>query len=336
MGAATCVVKTMKALRTRIIDALPTTIVQLLVVATLTLVLVPGLAQEDPLEARVEPESVLEESSAVSTVEIIVLGIVEGVTEYLPVSSTGHLILAQRVMGIGNSNAANAFAICIQAGAIAAVLLLYFPRVGQITRGFFGQDPSGRRVATCLVVAFLPAAAIGLCLDDWIESYLFGVKPIVAAWFVGGLLILFIVRWQQSHPPQASSCIESMTWKMALVVGLAQSLALWPGTSRSMTTILGGVLVGLSLPAAVEFSFLLGMITLGAATAYKGLEHGPIMVETYGWLNIAVGFVTAAISAAVAVKWMVHYLNRHGLAIFGYYRVLLAVVVGVLILNGVL
>ncbi len=267
-----------------------------------------------------------------------ILGIVEGVTEYLPVSSTGHLILAQRAMGMANSTEANAYAICIQAGAIAAVLGLYAGRVRQMTRGVLGKDAQGLRMAINIIVAFIPAAVIGLLFDDLIDEYLFGLWPVVGAWFVGGAAILVVARSRKQHgqTPRTGSELDSITWKMALVIGLAQCLAMWPGTSRSLVTIVGGVLVGLSLPAAVEFSFLLGLVTLTAATGYKALGDGEIMLDSYGWMPLVVGFVTALFSAVVAVKWMVAYLNRHGLSIFGYYRVAIAAVVAFLIWSGTL
>lgn len=274
-----------------------------------------------------------EPSPAMTLSQVITLGIVEGLTEYLPISSTGHLILAQRAMGLGNSDVANAYAICIQAGAIGAVLMLYFGRIRQMFRGCFGRDEQGSRIAVNILVAFLPAAVVGGLFARVIEDVLFGAKPIIAAWFIGGLAILIVARWQKNSSPSGRE-LEDLTWKMALVIGLAQCLALWPGTSRSLATIVSGVLVGLSLPAAVEFSFLLGVLTLGAATVYKSLEHGSSMVQVYGWTHLAVGAFVATVSAMVAVKWMVTYLNRHSLAVFGYYRLLLAVAVGSLVVMG--
>lgn len=276
-----------------------------------------------------------DDACGMTLAEVVVLGLVEGFTEYLPVSSTGHIILAQRAMGLEKSDAANAYAICIQAGAIGAVLLLYFGRVRQMLRSFFGLDPQGSKIVVNIVVAFLPAAVLGLLFERVIEDFLFGVKPIIAAWVVGGLAILAVARWQK-RSSRTGCGLEDLTWKMALIIGLAQCLALWPGTSRSLVTIVSGVLVGLSLPAAVEFSFLLGMITLSAATAYKGLEYGPEMLQAYGWTHLTLGFAIATVSALVAVKWMVAYLNHHSLAIFGYYRLVLGVVAAVLFAQGLL
>jgi undecaprenyl-diphosphatase len=268
--------------------------------------------------------------------QAIILGIVEGLTEYLPVSSTGHLILAQRALGIEQSEAADAYAVCIQAGAIVAVLGLYFRRVRQMALGLAGRDPQGRRLAVNLVVGFLPAAVLGVLLAKTIKAYLFGLWPVVAAWLVGGLVILAVANWPRRgmSPPGGGRDLPELKVTGALVIGLFQCLGMWPGTSRSLVTILGGLAVGLSVEAAVEFSFLLGVVTLLAATAHDGYRYGPAMLHAYPWWVLALGFVAAAASAAVAVAWMVAYLRRRSLAVFGYYRVQLAVVVTMLLLQG--
>ncbi len=266
--------------------------------------------------------------------QAFILGIVEGLTEYLPVSSTGHLLLAQRLMGIESSTASDAFAICIQAGAIVAVLGLYRARVAQMALGVLGRDDTGRRLLINLVSAFIPAAVLGLLLEKPIKKYLFGgdawgMWPIVAAWLVGGLAILAVsfARKRRGASPGTGLDLDHLTIKMALIVGVAQCIAMWPGVSRSLITIVGGVLVGLSLPAAVELSFLLGVITLTAATAYDALKHGSEMLETYGVVPLLIGFGAAWLSAVLAVKWMVGYLKSHGMEIFGWYRVILAIAV---------
>ncbi|MFM7374050.1 MAG: undecaprenyl-diphosphate phosphatase [Chthoniobacterales bacterium] len=266
--------------------------------------------------------------------QALILGLVEGITEYLPVSSTGHLLLAQRLLGIPSSTASDAFAISIQGGAILAVLGLYRARVASMIRGVFGQDETGRKLAINLVAAFIPAAVLGLLLEKIIKKYLFGgdewgLWPVVAAWMVGGLAIL-AVSWQRKRSgatPRAGLSLDQLTLRMAVIVGVAQCIAMWPGVSRSLITIVGGVLVGLSLPAAVELSFLLGVITLSAATAKDAWDNGAEMLAAYGPVPLAIGFISAWISAILAVRWMVGYLNRHGMEIFGWYRVLLAIVV---------
>ena len=246
----------------------------------------------------------------------LVLGLVEGITEYLPVSSTAHLILAQRLMGIPEDRASNAYAICIQAGAILAVLILYYGRVRQAVLGVLGRDALGRALAVNLLAAFLPAAMCGLLLEHRIKAVLFNLPSIAAAWVVGGIAILLLRVGRNTGKP-----LESLRWRGAFAIGAFQVLAMWPGVSRSLVTILGGLAVGLSLSAAVEFSFLLGLVTLSAATAKDAFSDGRVMIEAYGVLALMVGFVAATLSALAAVRWMVGWLVGHGLNVFGWYRV---------------
>lgn len=269
--------------------------------------------------------------------QALILGLVEGITEYLPVSSTGHLLLTQRLLGIGQSAVSDAFAICIQAGAIVAVLGLYWKRVAQMFRGVLGQDADGLRLAINICVAFLPAVVAGLLLESRIKHYLFGeafgLWPTVIAWFVGGIAILATAWYRRERKAEKGSgmSLDALTWRMALVIGAAQCLAMWPGTSRSLVTIVAGVIIGLSLISAVEFSFLLGVLTLSAATAKDALSHGGEMLHDYGIVTILVGAIAAWLAAVLAVKWMVGYLTRHGLGIFGWYRIALALVVALII-----
>jgi len=281
--------------------------------------------------------------------QAIILGLVEGLTEYLPVSSTGHLLIAQNLLGIGTESqdaweAANAYAICIQAGAIVAVLGLYWQRVRQGVIGMLGPigigkgDEAGLRLFINLVVAFMPAAVVGLLLDDLIEAYLFNAWTIVAAWAVGGIAILAVAYWKRgkSGDEHVGKGIDDMTWHMALAIGMIQCVAMMPGTSRSLVTIVGGILVGMSLTAAVEFSFLLGVVTLLAATVYKAKEAGPLMLDEYGWAPMIIGSLAAYISAFFAIKWMVAYLKKHGMSVFGYYRIAIAIAAAALILADVI
>jgi undecaprenyl-diphosphatase len=266
--------------------------------------------------------------------QALILGLVEGITEYLPVSSTGHLLLAQRWLGIGHSEAADAFAICIQAGAIVAVLGLYRQRIGEMLAGWLGKSAAGRKLSLNLLAALVPALALGFLLQKPIKKYLFGgdefgLWPVVLAWLVGGIAILAVSAYrrkrQESDRPRFE--LEGLTLRMSVIIGVSQCIAMWPGTSRSLVTIVGGILVGLRMKAAVEFAFLLGVLTLGAATAYDALKHGSAMLASYGAANLLVGFLAAWLSAVLAVKWMVGYLNKNGLELFGYYRIALAVVV---------
>jgi undecaprenyl-diphosphatase len=287
--------------------------------------------------------------------QAFILGVIEGITEYLPVSSTGHLLVAQHLMGIGTQTAtdkaaADTFAICIQGGAILAVLGLYYKRVLQMILGVFGKDPEGLKLAWMLIAGFMPAAVIGLALNDKIEQKLFGIWPVIIAWVVGGVLILATAWWRKGNPARGGGKeLAEMTLKMALLIGLLQCVAMWPGTSRSLMTIVGGLIVGLSVRAAVEYSFLLGVLTLTAATAKKavwkveGLDvsydvwggGAKLMWQTYGAVPLAIGIVAAAVSAAIAVKWLVSYLQSNGLSIFGWYRIGLGLVIGSLVAAGV-
>jgi undecaprenyl-diphosphatase len=264
-------------------------------------------------------------------IQALILGLVEGITEYLPVSSTGHLLIAQHLLGIEESEISKAYAIVIQAGAILAVLGLYRERVGQMLQGVIGRDAAGLRLAVCVIAGFLPAAVLGGLFDKSIEKHLFGVMPVIIAWVVGAAVILLLGTWTQRH--RAGKDLLQLRWQGAIVIGLAQCIAMWPGTSRSLVTLLGGLLVGLSLPAAVEFSFLLGLVTLTAATGYKALKLGDGMVAAYGWTALIAGFAMALLSAALAVKWMVAWLTRHGLGLFAWWR-LLAAAMALALLRG--
>lgn len=274
--------------------------------------------------------------------QAIILGLVEGVSEYLPISSTGHLLLTQRLLGIADNDASKAYAICIQAGAILAVVGLYYRRMIQMLRGLLGKETAGRQLAINLIVAFGITAALALTLEKPIKKQLFGIGPVTLAWMVGGLVIL-LFAYLRPKPPQTLELptlptdgrpLESLTCKQSAMIGLAQALAMWPGTSRSLVTLLAGIFIGLSTAAAVEFSFLLGVITLLAATAKDLKDHHQDLTATYSIGSMLLGVLVAGISAAAAVKWMVTYLRRHSLAIFGWYRLILAAIVGLLMILG--
>jgi undecaprenyl-diphosphatase len=300
------------------------------------------------------------ESSNLSYVDAIILGMVEGITEYLPVSSTGHLILTNALLGLdadtpirdknGNiflvaddttgepraytiGEAAYAYVIVIQAGAIAAVILLYWPTLLQIMLGCLGKNPKGRKLAINLICAFIPAAIIGLLLDDWIEATLgHNVMAVAGALIVGAIVMLVVEKWRKHGKkgmidPDDGPGIHDLTMCQSVMIGLCQCLAMWPGTSRSMATIVGGYLAGLSPKHATEFSFLLGLITLSAASGYKMLSDGSNMIAALEVGPVLVGCLVAFISAALAVKWLVSYLSKHGLALFAWYRIALAITV---------
>jgi undecaprenyl-diphosphatase len=294
-------------------------------------VLVPGRAMAVSLG-----ETLDEADSELSPAKAVVLGVVEGITEYLPVSSTGHLLVVQRLLGIGQApeteDAADSYAIAIQAGAILAVLLLYFGRVRSMFDGLIGRNPAGRRILFAVAVSCAPAVAIALAFERPIKEHLLGVGPVMVAWLAGGVVILLVARRWSAHT--GGSVIEEVTIGQAAIIGFAQVLAMWPGTSRSLITILAALAVGMSLAAAVEYSFLLGLVTLGGATAYETIQNGDLMIEAYGWVDPLIGLVVSFFSAAIAVKWLVGYLQKHSLAIFGWYRIGIAAVTGLLLLTG--
>ncbi len=273
-----------------------------------------------------------------------VLGLVEGVTEYLPVSSTGHLILAGWLLGLhdpAHADAVAAFDIVVQGGAILAVVLLYTERIRQLLAGVAG-DAAGRRLLANLMIAFVPAAVTGLLLDDLLEALLFHPVPVLLALAGGGVLMLAL-DWS-GVTRRGTRTIEEMTWRDALLVGAFQCLALWPGTSRSMSTIAGGSIAGLAPKEAAEFSFLLGLPTLGSATLYALLknvknaheEGRPNLFEVLGLVPVLVGMAVACASAFVAVRWLVGFLQRRGFAPFGWYRLALAAVLGAAVASGAL
>ncbi len=288
-------------------------------------------------------------------IDAIILGLIEGLTEYIPVSSTGHLIIASALLGLDHppqtKAAVDAFIIVIQGGAILAVLGLYWRRVRQMLVGLLGREPVGRRLLINLVIAFLPAAIVGLLLDSLVdlEAVLFRTGPVMGALALGGLVMILLTPWQRrffhgqgsEEPDEVHSFvdIDHLTWRRALLIGMIQCLAMWPGTSRSMVTIVGGMVVGMRPKHAAEFSFLLGLPTLGAACVYKAAENmlgeGPNMFVVLGAGELIVGMIVATIAAALAVKWLVSYLGRHDVALFGWYRLALCALLGILIWQGV-
>lgn len=283
--------------------------------------------------------------------DAIILGIVEGITEYLPVSSTGHLVLTSSLLGLDQGESArsvNALMIIIQGGAILAVLGLYRARVASMIKGAIGKDPRGLRLLINICIAFAPAALLGVLLDDWIERHLFHAIPVLVALGAGGVLMIWIGRGPKSlrtdGTQQATADpgldLADLAPMAALFIGTMQLLAMWPGVSRSMITIVAAMLVGLRPARAAEFSFLLGLPTLGGACVYKLLKNvtsdQPNLFVELGWLNVIVGIVVATFAAVIAVKWLVNYLNKHGLAVFGWYRIGLTILLAVLIGTGVI
>lgn len=272
-------------------------------------------------------------SGLLSIPHALLLGIVEGITEFLPVSSTGHLLVVGELIGFGtgkSSVAADTYSIAIQFGAILAVLFLYRVRVWSLVRGLVGADADGRAFLIRLFVAFLPAAFIGVIAGDAMKSALFGPIPVTIAWLIGGIVLL---TWK---PTTGSLTLKEMPIRAAFIIGCAQSLALWPGVSRSLVTLIAALAVGLSMSAAIEFSFLLGLITLSSATALDLAKHGTELVDQFGILTPTIGLICAFVTAIIAVKWMVGYLASNSLRVFGWYRLAIGAVCVVLLATNVL
>jgi len=262
-----------------------------------------------------------------------ILGAIEGLTEFLPVSSTGHLILAGHAMGLVGP-VMNDFEIVIQAGALLAVLWLYRSRVAGVLAGVARPRSPGGRLLLKLLVAFLPAAIVGLALHHIIEERLFGPLPVAIALFLGGaVMVLFERRRRARGITPAFASVDEIPLRVALAIGVFQCLSLWPGVSRAMVTILAGLLLGCSAVAAAEFSFLLALPTLGAATLFDLVKSREALLSgaTVGLAATLVGLSVAAIVAVIAIRSFLRYLTRHGLEPFGWYRIALGLALLVLI-----
>ena len=249
----------------------------------------------------------------------MILGIVEGLTEFLPVSSTGHLILAGSLLGYTGERA-KVFEIVIQAGAILAVCWEYRARLIGAVAGL-GRDPVAARFVANLVIAFIPAAVLGLVFAKAIKRHLFAPLPVALAFIVGALVILWVERRIRIAPSSVRiDDVDDMRWTDALKVGIAQAFALIPGTSRSGATIIGGMLFGLSRPAATRFSFFLAIPTLLAACAYDFLKNRALF-STSDLEGLAIGFVAAFAAAFLCVRWLLRYVSRHDFIPFAWYRI---------------
>jgi undecaprenyl-diphosphatase len=254
-------------------------------------------------------------------IQALILGVVEGLTEFLPISSTGHLILAGDLLDF-NDERGKLFEIVIQSGAILAVVWEYRHRFATVFRGL-PYDPVARRFVSNLAIAFLPLAVLGLAFGKAIKATLFAPVPVAIAFIVGAFVILWAER--RTHTITIHTVDEIGPWD-ALKLGFAQACALIPGTSRSGATIIGGLFFGLSRQAATEFSFFLAVPTLGAATVYQLYKERHLLA----WDDLGiwvVGFVSAFISAFLCVRWLLRYISSHDFTIFAWYRIIFGIVV---------
>jgi undecaprenyl-diphosphatase len=266
---------------------------------------------------------------SIALLKALILGIVEGLTEFLPISSTGHLILASDLLGV-NDEKGKIFDIVIQTGAMFAVVWEYRRKFAGVLAGL-ATDRKAQRFVANLVIAFMPAAVLGLAFGKYIKHALFKPVPVAIAFIVGAFVILWAER--RVHTVRVTD-VDDMTWKDALKVGFAQAFALIPGTSRSGATIIGGLLFGLSRKAATEFSFFLAVPTLVAAGAYDLYKNrGLFSADDLG--VFAVGLVTSFVSAFLCIRWLLRYIVRHDFTLFAWYRIVFGIVVLVTAYTGI-
>lgn len=262
----------------------------------------------------------------------LLLGIIEGLTEFLPVSSTGHLILVERWLGL-HGPAVDAYSIAIQLGALFAAVVYYRDTLLATARGLLrstdtdGTAARSRALLRNLILASLPLLIVGYLFGKVIKARLFHPTTVAVALVVGGLLMLAIDWYQRRNPPQLADGAD-LSPTGALLTGIVQMMALWPGTSRSMSCILGGQLAGLSRAAAADFAFLLALPTLGVATLYEHLKHGRELVTTLGFAQLAVGLAVSFAVGWLVIAAFIRYLRRFGMWPFALYRI----AVGLLIL----
>ncbi len=263
-----------------------------------------------------------------------VLGVVEGLTEFLPVSSTGHLILVGKWIDFASSEA-KVFEVVIQLGSILAVMWIFRQRLAQLIVGTLMRKPLEVAFTRNLLIAFLPAAVIGAIFIKQIKALFFHPGVVVVTLILGGLIMLWVERrpkpGSQSAFQVTANTLEEISWKQALIVGLAQCLAMIPGTSRSGSTIIGGMMAGIQRKTATEFSFFLAMPTMLAAAVYDTWRNAAALTQQ-DTMAIVVGFVTAFFSALIVVKAVLAFISKHTYRVFAWYRIVLGAIVGLILL----
>jgi undecaprenyl-diphosphatase len=257
----------------------------------------------------------------VLALKALIMGLVEGFTEFLPISSTGHLILTEHLLGFqGMEEQINVFEIVIQAGAILAVCWEFRARIATVLSGLF-SDSRQQRFALNVVIAFLPLAVLGMLFGNVLKEYLFKPVPVALAFIIGGIIILIVERRAAANPVAVRvHAIEDMTPMDALKMGIAQAFALIPGTSRSGSTIIGGMMFGLSRKVATEFSFFLAIPTLLGATAYSLFKARDVL-SVSDLPMFGIGTVAAFVSAFLCVRWLLRYISSHTFTVFAWYRI---------------
>lgn len=256
-------------------------------------------------------------------IQAAIMGLVEGITEFLPISSTGHLILTGQLLDFWTVEKRELFAVAVQIGAIAAVIYEYWGRLWGALIGAFKGDEWGRRLTINLIISSIPIVILGLTFGDQIKHYLFNAETVAIALIIGGVIIL----WAERRPLQTYTAeVEDLTFKQAVLIGFIQCLALIPGTSRSGATIIGGLLMGVSRKAAAEFSFFLGIPVLmgaGLLDMYKSRHE----LHSNDAVVLGVGMVVAFISALLVIRALIRYVSRHDFSVFAYYRIVFGVII---------
>jgi undecaprenyl-diphosphatase len=275
------------------------------------------ISEKNPAFSREADKTITDQNMISDSIRAVILGIVEGVTEFLPVSSTGHLLLAERFFDLGEGDFWKSFAILIQLGAILAIVALYFVKLWRIALGMF-SNPDDRRFVIGVLVAFLPAVIIGLLAGKFIKGYLFNPWVVCFSLIVGGAILLWVDQLDlEPHEHDATAFPLSMYLK----IGFAQCLAMIPGVSRSGASIVAAMLLGADKRAAAEFSFFLAIPTMVGAFAYDFYKNRADMTSDHIGL-IAIGFVVSFVTAIIVVKTFLNYVTRHGFTLFAWWRVI--------------
>lgn len=309
----------------------------------------------DEAAAPTEKRQTAPHNEGLSASDAMILGVIEGVTEFLPISSTGHLIIANELLGLEDNTpilgsdgqplwhkkpseknpagepltlklAADTYTVVIQVGAILAVALLYWRQLKSLLLGLLGRDAEGLALLRNLALAIAPVCVVGLGFHDWVEDHLFSVQAVIVAQISGGVLMIAAEKWRKDRSSLRNShkTPSELSSGESLSIGAMQCLSVWPGTSRSMVTIVGGYFTGLNPAKAAEFSFLVGLPVLAGAALVKSVKSGGAMISVFGWEHVLLGIVVAAVSAALAVKLLVAFLSKYGLFAFALYRFALA------------
>ncbi|WP_336035616.1 undecaprenyl-diphosphate phosphatase [Acinetobacter bereziniae] len=260
-----------------------------------------------------------------------IMGIVEGITEFLPISSTGHLILASELMNFWTKEKSDLFVVAIQMGAIAAVIYEYWGKLWGAAIGLFSGEPKGRHLGVSIIAASIPIMIVGLTCGDIVKELLFNDISVAIGLIVGGL----IIWWVEKNPPKVNAVeVDNITIKEAIYIGLIQVLALIPGTSRSGATIIGGMMLGVSRKAATEFSFFLGIPVIVGAGLLDLFKNYYIYETTQDWTVFFVGLIVSFVSALILIRVLVAYVSKRDFMVFAWYRIASGLIILLFALTG--